>query len=266
MTYIYFTKSIWFNVPPFPLESRVVTSSGFKHQDYLMLGLIGKRSQNSCLKRRVHLIIRAKITFHRPQWVRDTCLWSYSPGVTCVVAGSLRLVPFSATSMMSYKRPASSCWMWAEFWPTGTVISWLLPSPSAAVTVRRYLSISPFECSHWTTADVEVVLTTWRLVGPEMTEDEHEDKEKGHKLQCLLLLPGNMWLWKWFHEGESTHKQLFQPYIYVGSEHFLLLFTFLNSQLLLQPHSSCSLPAAGQPPGSCHRLHLLQEGQREGNV
>lgn len=50
-------------------------------------------------------------------------LANVTPGIARTVAGSLRLLLPSATSCTSYQRPASSCWMWAEFCPKGTVIS-----------------------------------------------------------------------------------------------------------------------------------------------
>lgn len=101
----------------------------------------------------------------------------YSPGTTWVLTGWLWTSPFSATNKMSYKRPASSCRTCAEICPAGTLSSRLLPAPSLGSMVRRYLSTSPCDGSHWTTAELEVVLTTWRLVGPEMTAYNKDVKE-----------------------------------------------------------------------------------------
>lgn len=75
--------------------------------------------------------------------------------------------------------------------------------------IRRYLSISPRDCSHWTTADVVVVLTTLRFVGPEITEEEEEVEEEGHNV--FMSLPGEM--------GTQMSTHIFSALIFFLAQH-----------------------------------------------
>lgn len=115
----------------------------------------------------------------RHSWNMAIFLCVNSPGVTCTVTGWLWLLPFWATNEMLYRRPDSKLSMWAEFLSWGRVLFLLLaPVPSRSVwlgeTERWYLSMSPWGGSHWTTAVVVVFFTTWRFLGPEITEGKEE--------------------------------------------------------------------------------------------